>query len=69
MADRVGLPRVGWEAHVALAELARRENRKDAARKHGREARAITQRLAASIDDEELRQTFLEGLSDRKARR
>jgi len=68
-AERVGLPRVAWEAHAAMSTLARRDGKKAEADHHAGKARAIARRLARTIDDEDLRRTFVRRGSARAAPR
>ena len=58
-AERVGLPRVAWEAHAAMSTLARSDGKKAEADHHAGKARAIARRLARTIADEDLRRTFV----------
>jgi hypothetical protein len=49
LADRYGIPAVGWEAHAALARLL------DERDEHRAAARAILERVAADLNDDGLR--------------
>jgi hypothetical protein len=53
-AEKIEHPRIAWRARLQLAELERREGDARAAAQHEAAARAIVERLAASLDDPEL---------------
>ena len=58
LAADVGIPGVEWGAEAALAVLAQARGDWTAGHLHGQKAQAIIDRLAASITDPQLRQTF-----------
>jgi predicted ATPase/class 3 adenylate cyclase len=49
LADQYGIPAVGWEAHAAMARLLDEHN------EHRAAARAIVERVAGTLNDDELR--------------
>jgi DNA-binding CsgD family transcriptional regulator len=57
------LPLVRWRVHASLARLYDATGRQDAAREAREAARAIVAELAAQLDDDEVRETFLRNAS------
>jgi tetratricopeptide (TPR) repeat protein len=61
VARAIEYPRAIWRCHDSLAEVARRRGRRDAAARHAEEARALRERLAASLAREDLRAALRAG--------
>ena len=59
-AERVGRPPMTWRALAGLAEARRRLGRSEAATEAAERATQIVERLAATLDDERLRATFVQ---------
>src|SRR5262249_45301347 len=64
-AERIGYQRGVWMAHERLAETARRAGNTSAAAAHAAQARAVTERVGATLADESLRRLVVSGSAAR----
>ena len=59
VAQEIGNPPQLWKTHVALGELHKAQGRPGEARQCSRDALSVIEGVAAGLEDESLRQTFL----------
>jgi tetratricopeptide (TPR) repeat protein len=67
-AERAGIARVAMEANRALADLTRAAGRGSEADRFARRARSIAEKVSSTIDDEDVRRTFLRSAARARSR-